>query len=135
MTWLVASGVVIGVGTLSIASWAEHAHGEAIAHTMAVVTFSLFALLFSVATKDQQQTAFSLDTFSDPMFTKMTGISVLTLILATFLGPLQAILDTVPLSFTQWLLCLAVSASILVVSEVVKAVGRRSGQTEVSTTV
>ncbi len=93
---------------------------------MGVVTFSLFTLLFSIATKDQQRTAFTLDTISDKTFARATGISILTLILATVLGPLQAFLDTVALTVQQWLICLALALTILIVSEIWKAVQRRS---------
>ena len=54
---------------------------------MGVVTFSLFALFFSIDTRDERQTAFSLDTLSDRTFNIATGVSLLTLILATVLGP------------------------------------------------
>ena len=39
----------------------------------APVTFSLNALFFSIATKDERRTVFSLDTFSDKTFTIATG--------------------------------------------------------------
>ncbi|GAA3632986.1 cation-translocating P-type ATPase [Microlunatus ginsengisoli] len=124
--WLISTGIIMGIGTLGVISFSEVAYGEAVAHTMGVVTFSLFALLFSIATKDQQRTAFSVDTVSDATFTKATGLSILTLVVATVFGPLQGVLDTVGLTAGQWLTCLAVSASILIVSEIVKAIGRRS---------
>ena len=51
---------------------------------------------------------------------------MLTLILATVLGPLQAFLDTVALDTAQWLVCVAAALSILVVSEIrVAVLGRR----------
>ena len=126
LIWLVTTGVIIGAGTLGVISWAEHTYSEPVAHTMGVVTFSLFTLLFSIATKDERRTAFSLDTVSDTTFVKATGISILTLILATVLGPLQAFLDTATLTVQQWLICLALSLTILVISEIWKAVQRRA---------
>jgi Ca2+-transporting ATPase len=126
MAWLVAVGLVMGVGTLGVISWAEQARTEAIAHTMGLVTFSLFSLFFSIATKDERQTVFSLDTFSDKTFNLSTGASVLTLILSTVFGPLQSLLKTTPLDVQQWLICTCVALSIIVVSEIRKAVRRRS---------
>ena len=35
---------------------------------MGVVTFSLYALFFSIATRDERRTVFSLDTFADAKF-------------------------------------------------------------------
>ena len=62
LIWLATTGLVMGVGTLGVLSWAEQARTLVIAHTMGVVTFSLYTLFFSIATKDERRTAFSLDT-------------------------------------------------------------------------
>jgi P-type Ca2+ transporter type 2C len=125
MAWLVTVGVVTGIGTLGVISWAEQDRTQAVAHTMGVVTFSLYALLFSIATRDEQRTAFSLDTISDRTFNIATGVSLLTLILATVLGPLEALLDTTPLDVQQWLACTCVALSVVLISEIRKAVRRR----------
>ena len=47
------------------------------------------------------------------------------MILATELGLLQRILDTVPLTRDQWLICIGVASSLLVVEEATKFVLRR----------
>jgi len=120
----VVVGLVIGAGTLGVLAWAEHAHDQEIAHTMGVVTFSLYALLFSIATRDERRTMFSLDTFSDAKFVIATGVSIVTLLLTTVFGPLETFLKTTPLDVRQWLICLAVSASIVVVTEIRKLVRR-----------
>jgi cation transport ATPase-like protein len=52
-----------------------------------------------------------------------TGVSVLTLILATVLGPFQKLLSMTSLDIQQWLICTAVALSIIVVSEIRKAAG------------
>ena len=118
--WLIGVGVVMGAGTLGVISWAEQARSLEIAHTMGLVTFSLFNLFFSMAVKDERKTVFSLDTFSDRTFGISTGLSVLTIILATVLGPLQRFLETTPLDVQQWLICLCVALSIIVISEIRK---------------
>jgi Ca2+-transporting ATPase len=125
MAWLVAVGLIMGVGTLAVISWAEQARTESVAHTMGVVTFSLYALFFSIATKDERQTVFSLDTIADKTFNICTGVSVLTLILATVLGPFQNLLKTTSLDFQQWLICTAVALSVVVASEIRKFLLRR----------
>jgi Ca2+-transporting ATPase len=124
--WLISAGLITGAGTLGVISWAEQAHTQAIAHTMGVVTFSLYALLFSIETRDARRTAFSLDTFSDSKFVIATGVSILTLLLTTVFGPLQALLKTTSLDVRQWLICLAVALSIVVLSEIQKAVRRHT---------
>ena len=129
--WLVTAGLVTGAGTLGVLSWAEQVHTEAIAHTMGVVTFSLYALFFSIATKDERRTVFSLDTFSDKTFNIATGVSVLTLFLATVFGPFEAFLKTTHLDVQQWLICTAVALSIMVTSEIRKAIRRRTADESV----
>jgi Ca2+-transporting ATPase len=126
MIWLVAAGLVMGAGTLGVASWAEQERTAAVAHTMALVTFSLATLFFSITTRDERRTAFSLDTFSDRTFNIATIASVLTLILATVLGPLQSLLETTSLDVQQWLICSCVGLAIVVVSEIRKAIRRRA---------
>ncbi len=76
MVWLVFVKAIIGVGTLAVISWAEHAHDEAVAHTMGVVTFSLFAVAFSMTARDELRSAFSLDTLNDKTFAFSTGLSL-----------------------------------------------------------
>jgi len=124
--WLVGIGLIMGVGTLGVISWGEQEHNKVIAHTMGLVTFSLFNLLFSLAVKDEYKTAFSLDTLSDKVFIKACGVSILTIILATLFGPLQRFLETTSLDVQQWIICICVALSVLVASEIRKAVLRRS---------
>jgi P-type Ca2+ transporter type 2C len=68
---------------------------------------------------------FSLDTISDKTFNICTGVSVLTLILSTVLGPFQKFLKTTSLDLRQWLICTAVALSVIVASEIRKALRRR----------
>jgi Ca2+-transporting ATPase len=126
MIWLVAAGLVLGTGTLGVASWADQERTALVGHTMALVTFSLATLFFSMTTRDERRTVFSLDTFSDRTFNIWTIASVLTLILATVLGPLQKLLETTSLDVQQWLICICVGLAIVVVSEVRKGIRRRS---------
>jgi Ca2+-transporting ATPase len=125
MLWLITTGLVIGAGTLAVTSWGEQVHDQAIAHTMGFVTFSLYSLFFSVTAKAEQQTVFSVDTFADHKFVVATGVSMITIIMATVLAPFQAFLDTTGLDVQQWLICAAAALSIVVITEIRKAVLRR----------
>ena len=125
MAWLVTAGLVMGVGTLGVISWAEQARTQAVAHTMGVVTFSLFCLFFSIATKDERRSAFSQETIADKTFNIATGVSLLTLILSTVLGPFRKLLTMTPLDDQQWFVCAGVAFSIIVISEARKAIARR----------
>ena len=126
LVWLIFVGATIGVGTLAVIFWAEHAHDESVAHTMGVVTFSLFAVAFSIAARDEMRTVFSLDTLSDKTFAVSTGLSLGTLVLSTVFTPLQTFLAMTPLNARQWLICSVVALSVLVASEIRKAVLRRT---------
>ena len=125
MMWLVTVGLIMGIGTLGVISWAEQAHNREIAHTMGLVTFSLFNLLFSVTVKDERKTIFSLDTVSDKIFNRASGVSILTFILATVFGPLQRFLGTTGLDVQQWIICICVALSIIVASEIRKIILQR----------
>jgi Ca2+-transporting ATPase len=132
ITWLVSAGLVIATGTLSVISWAEQEHTLTIARTMGVVTFSLLNLFFSIEAKDERQSAFSLDTFSDRTFIMTTGLSFFLLVMSTVLRPFQTILKTTTLDVRQWLICTAVALSIIVAAEIRKA-ARRGTAPEVTT--
>ena len=62
-----------------------------------------------------------------------TGLSVLTIVLATELGFLQRLLGTVSLSIDQWAVCIVVSLSLIVVEEVRKLLKVRIGDEAVAT--
>jgi Ca2+-transporting ATPase len=127
LAWLASVGLVMAAGTLSLVSWAQQEHTLTIARTMGLVAFSLLNLFFSIEAKDERESAFSLSTFSDRTFALTTGVSVFLIVAATIVEPCQAILKTTSLDEAQWLLCVAVALSIIVISEIRKALRRRAG--------
>ena len=129
IVWLAFAGLLMAIGTLSVISWAEQVHGLAIARTMGMVTFALFLLFFSIESKDERDSAFSLDTFSDKTFVITTSGSFVLLVLSTVLGIFQTVMKTVGLDVRQWLICTAVALSIAVAAEIRKAVRRRTATT------
>jgi Ca2+-transporting ATPase len=92
---------------------------------MGLTTFSLFCLFRSFTVEDEVRSVFSLDTFDDRRFVLASGMSLAAIVLATEFGPFQRLLQTVDLDLGEWLVCIAVAASIIVVTEVYKAVQRR----------
>ena len=116
----------MAIGTLSVISRADQAYGLDTARTMGMVTFALFILFFSIESKDERDSAFSLDTFSDKTFVITTSGSFVLLILSTVLGIFQIVLHTVTLDVRQWLICTAVALSVVVAAEIRKAVLRRT---------
>jgi len=128
IVWLAAVGLLMAIGTLGVISWADQAHGLAIARTMGMVTFALFLLFFSIESKDQRDSAFSLDTFSDRTFVVTTIGSFILLVLSTVLDIFHTVMKTVTLDVQQWLICAAVALSIVVAAEARKAVLRQAGR-------
>ena len=123
--WLAFVGLLMAIGTLGVVSWADQAHGLDIARTMGMVTFALFILFFSIESKDDQESAFSLDTFADKTFANTTSGSFLLLVLSTGLGIFHTVMKTVTLDVVQWLICTAVALSVVAAAEIRKAVLRR----------
>src|SRR6202035_3898802 len=95
IVWLAFAGLLMAIGTLSVISGADQAHGLAVARTMGMVTFALFLLFFSIESKDERDSAFSLDTFADKTFNITTSGSFVLLILSTVLGIFQTVMQTV----------------------------------------
>ena len=126
IAWLAFVGLLMAVGTLAVISWADQAHGLAVARTTGMVTFALFLLFFSIESKDERDSAFSLGTFSDKTFARTTGVSFVLLVLSTVLGIFHTVMKTATLSVRQWLICTAVALSVVVAAEIRKAVLRRT---------
>jgi P-type Ca2+ transporter type 2C len=124
--WLSVAALLMAAGTLGVVSWAEQAHGLAVARTMGMVTFALFLLFFSIESKDDQESAFSLGTFSDKTFARTTAVSIVLLILSTALGIFHRVMNTVTLGVRQWLICTAVALSVVVAAEIRKTARRRT---------
>jgi Ca2+-transporting ATPase len=132
LAWLVLAGFVMAVGTLGVIVYASNNYGDAVAHTMGLATFSVFNLLFSLETADENRTLFSSELLENPMLLKTTALSIVTIVFATELGILQRILGTVGLSIEQWGICVLVGASIVVVAEIKKLLRIQTDETAVA---
>ncbi|HEY3050989.1 MAG TPA: HAD-IC family P-type ATPase [Gaiellaceae bacterium] len=130
MIWLAFAGLVMAAGTLGVAWWGADAHGTAFGRTMAVTTFALANLFFSFTARDELRSVFSLETFDDRRFLTMSAASAAAILFGTELRIFQKILHTESLSGAQWLVCIAVAVSVLVVSEIRKAILRHKARPE-----
>ncbi len=124
--WLAFIGLAMAAVTLVVIVWAETNYGEAVAHTMGLVTFSMLHLFFSLETSDEERTIFSSELLDNRILLRTSALSLLTIFLATTFSPLQRVLDTVELSVEQWAICIVAGAVIIVVAELRKLVSRRS---------
>ncbi|MFG2045109.1 cation-translocating P-type ATPase [Dactylosporangium sp. NPDC048998] len=129
LLWLAVVGLVLGATTLAVIAWADRGYGTDVARTMGLTTFSILNLLLSFTVRSDLRSMFNLDTFDDHRFLVTSGMSAIAIVLATELGVLQRILHTVSLNLTQWLVCLAAGATVIVVTELRKLVLRHRAAT------
>jgi len=125
MAWLAVVGLVTGVATLVVLSWAEDPHGVLMARTMALTTFALAHVAFAFATRDERRTVFTVDTLADKPLLIAGGLALATIVLTTTLSPLQRMLETTELELEHWLVCFSAAVLVVVVSEVRKLLVRR----------
>ena len=117
------AGVIMACGTLGVLAAARGQVPEAVALTMAFTTFVLFQFFNALNARAERQTVFTRHLFTNRwLWTSLTAVVVLQ-ILAVQLPVLQGVFDTTTLSGLQWLVCLAVASSVLLVEEAVKLAG------------
>jgi P-type Ca2+ transporter type 2C len=117
---------VMAVIALGIVAWGEDRYGLAVATTMGLTTLSLMHIIAAVEVRDPTQTIFSRYTIENRRFVQLIGLTLVLTLLVTELDFLQRIFDTVPLTSSQWGVCLLGPVAYLVVAEIVKAFDRRS---------
>jgi Ca2+-transporting ATPase len=128
LIWVGIAGLVLGGATLGVIWWADDYYdSSAIARTMGLTTFALSNVLFSLATRDERRSVFSLDVLEDRMFLMCTGGSLLAILFGTELGIFHRILGTVHLNLHQWLICIVVGLAIIPVSEARRLLLQRRG--------
>jgi len=118
LIWVGIAGLVLGGATLGVIGWADdHYDNSAVARTMGLTTFAISNVVFSLATRDERRSVFSLDVLEDRTFLLCTGGSLAAILLGNELGILQRILGTVHLDLHQWLVCIVVGLAIVPVAE------------------
>jgi Ca2+-transporting ATPase len=129
LLWVAVAGLVLGGATLGVIWWADDHYGSsAIARTMGLTTFAISNVVFSLTTRDERNSVFSLDLLGDRMFLMCTGGSIAAIVLGTEFSVFQRVLNTVHLTGHQWLICIVVGLAIIPVSEARRLLlKRRSG--------
>jgi Ca2+-transporting ATPase len=132
--WLVFLGLVMAAGTLGVLSWANAQYGDVIARTMGITVFSLYRLFSSLETADEGESLFGGSILSNRPLLVATGLSVVTIVMATEFGFFQRLLGTASLTIDQWAVCIVVPLSLIVVEEVRKLLKVRAGEESSATT-
>jgi Ca2+-transporting ATPase len=118
LIWVGIAGLVMGGATLGVIGWADdHYDSSSIARTMGLTSFAIANVVFSICTRDEQRSVFSLDILEDRTFLLCTGASLAAILFGTELGVFHRILGTVHLDLHQWLVCVVVGLAIIPVSE------------------
>jgi Ca2+-transporting ATPase len=126
--WIGIASLVMAIGTVGLAWWADDHHGAHVARTMALTTFSIANLFFSFTALDERRSVFSLESFSDRKFLFATGLSAIAIVLGTEMDVLNRFLGTTGLTGGQWGVCLVVPFGVVLASEAWKWYLRRRGK-------
>jgi P-type Ca2+ transporter type 2C len=139
--WIAGVGTVMMVGTIAVldayypgglftlfAAGTEPNHAdEAHARTMAFTTLMMFQLYNVYISRSSSHSAFA-GFFQNGWLLAAVAFSLLAHVAVIYLPVLQAAFRTVPLSIDDWLIAAGVGATLLLVTEVVKAISRGGGQ-------
>ncbi|MFI5897729.1 cation-translocating P-type ATPase [Actinoplanes sp. NPDC051513] len=125
MRWLGVVGLVMGISTLIVIWWGDQEWNLDTGRTMGVTAFSIMNLFFSFTVRSDLRSVFSVETFGDRRFVITSGMSVAAIYLATSLDVLQRLLGTVGLNAVQWIICIGAALTVIVLTEIRKAVLRR----------
>ena len=118
------AGAIMATGTLGVLAWARGVYGTEVALTMAFTTFVLFQFFNALNARAERETVFTRHLFSNRWLWISFGVVVALQVAIVQLPLLAGVFGTVALSWSQWLACVAVAASVLAVEELVKLVGR-----------
>jgi Ca2+-transporting ATPase len=117
-------GILMSAGTLILEAAGESLSAD-VAATLGFVVFSLFSVVVGLSCRNETQSAFNRDIFSDRNQLLLYGLALLLTFLPTELGFMQRILGTTSLSGNQWLICIVFAFVLLLVDEVIKFFMRR----------
>jgi Ca2+-transporting ATPase len=134
LSWLGVVGLVMGISTLLVIWWADREWNLETARTMGVTAFALMNLFFSFTVRSDVRSVFSQETFNDRRFVITSGMSVAAIFFGTSLDVFQRLLGTTSLNVAQWLICIGAALTVIVLTEIRKAVLRgRAASAPVST--
>ena len=114
---------IMAIGTLGLFAYNLNNGNESYAMTVAFTTLAAFQWFHGLNARTSRVSVFSVGLFSNPWLWFGIGLAAVLQVLAVHTGFGQSVFKTVPLSLTDWGAILAVSSSILVVDEILKALG------------
>jgi Ca2+-transporting ATPase len=133
LAWLAIAGLVMGGGTLGVLAWADNAHNVAVGRSMAMATFGIANVALAFTVRDRLKSVFRMETIEDHKFLIAAGLAFLSVIVAVETRIGNRFIQTVNLTFNQWMICLGVGSAILFVSEIYKVILRARAPHEPAT--
>jgi Ca2+-transporting ATPase len=120
-----AASVLMSMLALAAVAWGEDRYDLAVATTMGLTTLSLLHIVAALEARELTGSIFARYTIENRRFVQLILAAAVLTLLVTTLAPLQRIFDTVPLTSSQWGICLLCAAAYLVLLELGKVVDRR----------
>jgi len=120
------AGLLIAVGTLSVVAWGEDRYDLTTATTMGLVTTGLLHIAAAIEWRDPINSIFNRATIANGRFNLLVLLAFVLTFLATTIGGLQRLLDTVELNGDQWRVCLIAVIGYLVLAELGKFILRHT---------
>jgi Ca2+-transporting ATPase len=117
-------GLLVAIVTL-VAEYQYNQIDPVLSATMGFAIFSLFNVVIALISRSETDTVFSRDNFSDRRQLQLLGLSILLTFLATELDFMKNIFNLTSLTLNQWLIGIAASFALILVSEAVKFFMRR----------
>ncbi len=114
---------IMAVGTLGLFAYNLNGGDEAYAMTVAFTTLAAFQWFQSLNARTSRMSVLSVGLFSNPWLWFGICLAAVLQVLAVHTGFGQSVFKTVPLTLSDWGAILAVSSSILIVDEILKALG------------
>ncbi len=122
---LAFAGLLISIGALIVVSWGEDRYGLAVATTMGLTVTSLLHIVAALEWRDPENTIFNRSTVANGRFNLLILAALAMTLLATTLGILERVLNTVELNGDQWRVCLIAVLGYLILAETGKFILRR----------
>jgi magnesium-transporting ATPase (P-type) len=125
---LVVQGLVRAVSTLVVIVLAVNVWSlnNTVAQTMAFATFCFACIFYAFESNDELSSVFSSETLESDRLIKMSGYSVLLVLLITWLDFANRLFATTSLNVWQWLICIVFGSAVLWTTEIEKFFLRRA---------
>jgi Ca2+-transporting ATPase len=118
------AAVVMTVLTLVVVAWGEDRYDLVTATTMGLTTLSLMHVVGALEVRELTSSIFNRYTIANRRFVQLVAIALVLTFLVTQLNALNRIFDTVPLTSSQWGICLLAALVFGAVCELGKLVDR-----------